>query len=166
MLCSISRQKQLAFKWYKQVCTVMSDLGFVCTESDHMLFYYDGEDDLTTSCTAFSTTRVKCLIGWHIDDGMGVSNSRPFLKRVKKRITETFDIKDLGPVSKYLGVQFKQDRKTRQLWMHQGEYTTFLPQEYGLPDCNPICLPADPKAPFRDPTCLLPRSHKPPFVLP
>ena len=91
---------------------MMLDLGFVCTESDHVLFYYNGEDDLTTSLTALSTTRVKCLIGWHVDDGMGVSNSRPFLKGVKKRIMEKFGIKDLGPVLKYLGVQFKRDRKT------------------------------------------------------
>ena len=160
MLRSIYRLKQSALEWYKQVCTVMSDLGFVRTESDHALFYYDGKDDLTTGVTnlmlSASPTKVKCLIGWHVDDGMGVFNSRSFLERVKRRIAEKFGIKDLGPVSKYLGVQFERDRKTRQLWMHQGEYISFLLQEYRLSDCNPVCLPADPKAPFGDPAASYP----------
>ena len=111
MLRSIYGLKQLVLEWYEQVCFVMSDLGFIHTESDHILFYYDGEDDITmgiTNPTAnTSSTRVRCLIGWHIDDGMGVSNSCPFLKKVKWRIVERFGIKDLGPVTKYLGVQFE-----------------------------------------------------------
>jgi hypothetical protein len=34
--------------------------------------------------------------------------------------------------------------------MHQSEYISFLLQEYGLTDCNPARLPADPKAPLGD----------------
>ena len=34
--------------------------------------------------------------------------------------------------------------------MHQSEYITFLLQEYGLSDCKPVRLPADPKAPLGD----------------
>ena len=160
MLCSIHGLKQSALEWYEQVCTVMSDLGFVCTESDHALFYYDSKDDLTTGVTNLTLsalpTKVKCLIGWHIEDGMGVSNSHSFLERVKRRIVEKFGIKDLGPVLKYLGVQFERDRKTHQLWMHQGKYISFLLQEYGLSNCNPVCLPANPKAPFGDPAASYP----------
>ena len=101
---------------------MMSDLGFVHAESDHALFYYNGEDDIvagiTSSIINALPTKVKCLIGWHVDDSMGVSNSRSFLKKVKWKIVQKFGIKDLGLVMKYLGVKFEQDRKTRQLWMH------------------------------------------------
>ena len=69
---------------------------------------------------------------------------------------ERFGIKDLGPVLKYLGVQFERDRKARHLWMHQGEYISFLLQEYGLTDCNPVCLPVDPKIPSGDPSITYP----------
>ena len=160
MLCSIYGLKQSALEWYEQVCSVMSDLGFVHAESDHALFYYHGEDDVVAGITSFVTrtspARVKCLIGWHVDNGMGVSNSCSFLEKVKRRIAEKFGIKDLGPVMKYLGVQFERDRKTRQLWMHQGEYISFLLQEYGLSNCNPVCLPADLKMPFGDPSASYP----------
>ena len=106
MLHSIYRLKQLALEWYKQVCSVMLDLGFVHTKSDHALFYYDSEDDIVAGITSCVTNalpmKVKCLIGWHVDDGMGISNSCSFLEKVKQRIVEKFDIKDLGPVTKYL----------------------------------------------------------------
>ena len=40
--------------------------------------------------------------------------------------------------------------------MHQGKYISFLLQEYGLSSCNPVCLPADPKLPFGDPSASYP----------
>ena len=83
MLRSIYGLKQSALEWYEQVCAVMADLGFTCTEADHAIFYYEGTAD-----QAIWITRVRCLIGWHVDDGMGVSNSRPFLEKVKMRIAE------------------------------------------------------------------------------
>ncbi|KIJ12247.1 hypothetical protein PAXINDRAFT_83170, partial [Paxillus involutus ATCC 200175] len=92
----------------------MSDLGFVCSEANHTVFYYDGDDDTTAGLN------VKCIIGWHVDDGMGTSNSAPFLQRVKERIATRFGIKDLvGPITKYLGIQFERNRSSRELWMHQ-----------------------------------------------
>ena len=130
MLHGIYGLKQSVLEWYEQVCSVMSDLGFIHANLDHALFYYDSEDDIiagiTSSVTNTLPTKVKCLIGWHVDDSMGISNSHSFLKKVKWRIVEKFGIKDLDPVTKYLGVQFEWDRKTRQLWMHQGEYISFL----------------------------------------
>lgn len=38
---------------------------------------------------------------------------------------------------------------SRQLWIHQGEYISYLLDEYNLLDCNPIQLPLDSKHPFR-----------------
>ena len=111
MLCSIYGLKQSVLEWYEQVCSVMSDLGFIHAKLDHALFYYDSKDDIvagiTSSVINTLPTKVKCLIGWHVDDSMDISNSHSFLKKVKWRIVEKFGIKDLGPVTKYLGVQFE-----------------------------------------------------------
>ena len=51
-------------------------------------------------------------------------------------------------ITKYLGIQFKRDRTTRELWIHQADYTCHLLDEYGLSDCHPILLPMDPNHPF------------------
>ena len=151
MLRTIYGLKQSAMEWYEQVCSIMSDLGFVRCDADHALFYYDGGDDVSTGITTIpqpndipTGTAIKCFIGWHVDDGMGISNSKSVLAFVKTKIAERFGIKDLGPVSKYLGVEYERDRTTRELWMHQKEYITFLLEEYGLTTCNPVLLPIDP----------------------
>jgi hypothetical protein len=154
MLRTIYGLTQSAMEWYEQVCSIMSDLGFVRCEADHALFYYDGEDDVSTGTKLISIPcpddvpagdHVKCFVGWHVDDGMGVSNSKSVLAFVKVKIAERFGIKDLGPVSRYLGVEYERNRATRELWMHQRDYIVFLLGEYGLTECNPVVLPIDPK---------------------
>lgn len=122
----------------------MADLGFIWANSDHALFYYE-----KTNVTA-NQVWIQCFLAWHVDDSMGVCNSRPFLENVKKRIAERFGIKDLGAVAKYLGIQFERDRILCKIWLHQSEYIAFFLQEYDLTNCNPILLPADPKAPLGD----------------
>jgi hypothetical protein len=114
MLRTIYGLKQSAMEWYEQVRAVMEELGFTRCVVDHAVFIYD---KLTPSAG-----RIFCIIGWHVDDGMGASNSKAFLQQVKACIAKRFGIKDLGPIQKFLGIQFERDRLTRQLWMHQGEY--------------------------------------------
>ena len=77
MLHSIYGLKQSTLKWYEQVRAVMADPGFLCCESNHALFYYDEVN------VAAGKVHTCCLIRWHIDYGMAISNSRPFLEWVK-----------------------------------------------------------------------------------
>ena len=163
MLRTIYGLKQSAMEWYEQVCSIMSDLGFVRCDADHALFYYDGGDDVSTGITTIpqpndipTGTAIKCFIGWHVDDGMGISNSKSVLAFVKTKIAERFGIKDLGPVLKYLGVEYERDRTTWELWMHQKEYITFLLEEYGLTTCNPVLLPIDPNHLLGPPDAVFP----------
>lgn len=71
---------------------------------------------------------------------------------MKAKVNSKFGIKDLGPVDKFLGIQFERDRTSHRLWMHQAEYITYLLEEYGLLDCNPVVLPLDANHPFGRPT--------------
>ena len=165
MLQTIYGLKQSTMEWYKQVCSIMSDLGFICCKADHALFYYDGSNDISASITPIpipqpddipSSDHVKCLVGWHVNNGMGVSNSKTILAFIKIKIAKWFGIKDLGPVSKYLGVEYERNWATQELWMHQKEYITFLLSEYGLTDCNPVLLPINPKVLLGPPDTVFP----------
>jgi hypothetical protein len=140
MLRTIYGLKQSAMEWYEQVHAVMIELGFTHCTVDHAVFIYDK--------TTPSAGQILCIVGWHVDDGMGTSNSKPFLQHVKRRIADRFGIKDLGPIERFLGIQFERNRSTRQLWMHQCDYISYLLDEYDLLDCNPIQLPLDAKHPF------------------
>jgi hypothetical protein len=103
-------------------------------------------------CVYDRDARIICIISFHVDDDLSTSNSCPFLSWVKGHIDKHFGIKDLGPVRKFLGIQFERDREAHQLWMHQGEYISYLLDEYSLLDCNPVLLPLDANHPFGHPS--------------
>ncbi|KIN94251.1 hypothetical protein M404DRAFT_54401, partial [Pisolithus tinctorius Marx 270] len=67
----------------------------------------------------FRQLEVVCMAAWHVDDGLGGSNNKRFLAEVKHRLHLRFGISDMGPITKYLGIQFERDRHTRELWLHQ-----------------------------------------------
>ncbi|KAG1832813.1 hypothetical protein EV424DRAFT_1368098 [Suillus variegatus] len=58
---------------------------------------------------------------------VAIRSTKPFLAYIKGRIAHRFGIKDLGPIMKFLGIQFECSRSTRQLWMH-GLVFTQLPR--------------------------------------
>ncbi|KIM51079.1 hypothetical protein SCLCIDRAFT_33751 [Scleroderma citrinum Foug A] len=55
---------------------------------------------------------------------------------------------DMGMIAKFLGIQFKRNRETRELWIHQTKYIHHLLEEYGLSDFHPVHLPVDLNHPF------------------
>lgn len=144
LLSSLYGLKQAAYDWYELLREVLTSLGFLRCEADYAIFIFDhinGEGE-----------RVVCIIAWHVDDGLAGSNNRRFLDQTKALIAQRFGISDLGPVSKYLGVQFIRDHRTRELWMHQEDYIVFLLDAHGMTSCNPVALPMDPNSPFGRPT--------------
>lgn len=144
MLHTIYRLKQSAMEWYEEVCAMMAELGFTQCAVDYAVFIYDHVHD--------GNFRVICIIGFHVDDGLGTSNTPPFLRWVKSHFNERFSIKDLGPVQKFLSIQFERNRQGRCLWMHQAEYISHLLDEYGMLNCNPVLLPLDANHPFGRPS--------------
>jgi hypothetical protein len=148
MLRTIYGLKQSAMEWYEEVKAIMEELGFTRCGVDYAVFIFDHVDNYGT--------RTFCIIGWHVDDSLGTSNSPRFLAHVKGKINARFGIKDLGPVDRFLGIQFERDRSSRRLWMHQSEYITYLLEEYGLLQCNPVLLPLDANFPFGRPSDIHP----------
>ena len=127
--------KQAAYEFYKILRGELEEQGFIRCEVDHAVFF-------------FHRNGVCCLLAWHVDDGMAGSNNASFLDETKRRLHVRFSITDMGAITKYLGIQFERDRTTRELWIHQADYTCHLLDEYGLSNCHPILLPMDPNHPF------------------
>ncbi|PPQ84479.1 hypothetical protein CVT25_007657 [Psilocybe cyanescens] len=139
LLKSLYGLKQASRVWYKLLCSVLEKLGFNRLEFDHAVFIFK---------RWWGGGNVHCLLGMHVDDGLGGSNSSEFLRFIKEEIGKAFGIKDLGPVKEFLGVQFERDLGTRELWIHQEPYIDALLDEYGLINCNPVSTPIDVAHPF------------------
>lgn len=148
LLSSLYGLKQAAFDWYELLREVLARLGFLRCEADYAVFVFNHVNG--------EGVRIICIIAWHVDDGLAGSNNRRFLDRTKAQIAERFGITDLGPVTKYLGVQFIRNRTSRELWMHQEEYIMYLLEEHGMTNCNPVSLPMDPSFPFGRTTDVFP----------
>ena len=105
--------KQVAHMFYHTLREELESLGFVHCAVDHAVFIY-------------RKGGMRCLTGWHVDDAMGGSNNESFLREVKHKLHMWFGITDMGAIAKFLGIQFEQNRETRELWIHQTEYIHHL----------------------------------------
>lgn len=93
-------------EWYEQVREIMRELGFTRCAVDHVVFLFD---------SVTSGTCIICIIGFHINNGMETFNSSAFLLWVKQKIHQYFGIKEMSPITKFIGIQFKQDHNTHKL---------------------------------------------------
>jgi len=148
LLSSLYGLKQAAYDWYELLRAVLITLGFIRCDADYAVFIFNHVNA--------KGVRIVCIIAWHVDDGLAGANNCVFLDQTKSKIVEHFGITDLGPVSKYLGIQFTRNCQMCELWMHQEEYIAYLLQEHGMSQCNPVTLPMDPNFPFGRPTDLHP----------
>ena len=61
------------------------------------------------------------------------------INRLKSHLHQTFNTKDLGPIQRYLGVQF--ERGPTSIRMHQTEYATSILHQFGMDQCAPSQTP-------------------------
>ncbi|KHJ39901.1 hypothetical protein D918_10060 [Trichuris suis] len=54
------------------------------------------------------------LVAIYVDDTFVLSNDIKWIKDVKTELAKTFKVRDQGPISYGLGIQFKQDDKKRE----------------------------------------------------
>ena len=139
LLKSLYGLKQASLMWYKLFRSTLEKFGFKHSEFDHGLFVFRGQ---------FSESETVCFLTVHVDDGLAATNSTLFLTHLKGEIAKAFGIKDLGPVTTFIGFQFERDRTTRELWIHQENYINNLLDEHSLHDCNSVTTPLDPNHPF------------------
>ena len=52
--------------------------------------------------------------------------------KVKKDLSQTFEMKDLGPLNHFLGVKVIQDPTTGGIWIGQKSYTEKILQHFDM----------------------------------
>ncbi|CAM6101727.1 unnamed protein product [Calypogeia fissa] len=70
---------------------------------------------------------------------MITGNSPARISSVKQELRTKYEMKDLGRIQKYLGVQFKFFEEG--ILLHQEDYFNKLLQEHGMTDCKPSFTP-------------------------
>ena len=78
----------------------------------------------------------------HVDDIILTGDDSLELERLKKALTREFEIKDLGPLRYFLGMEFARSKKG--IFISQRKYILDLLNETGLLECKAIETPIGP----------------------
>ena len=127
LMKSIYGLKQAARMWYKKFKNSLDELEYERTASDHAVFIRRASG---FACVAF-----------HVDDTLTFTRNAAMKKRVKEEIAQHFEIKDLGEVKLFCGLEITRDRVARTITVAQERYYDIILERFGLENARPISTP-------------------------
>lgn len=121
--------KQAPRQWYKKFDLFMTQHNFTKTSADHCVFvknYENGES---------------IILLLYVDDMLIVGKDKAKIAALKKALSKSFAMKDLGAVKKILGMKIIRDRLKRMLWMSQEEYLKKVLERFNMHNAKPVHVP-------------------------
>lgn len=118
--------KQAPLCWNVKINQVLLDFGFVRSMSEFGVYSLVIEGSVT-------------LVALYVDDLLILSNTPTSIDSVKDVLASNFRMKDLGLVSRFLGMQVTQ--RPGIVSMHLGQYLTGFLGEFNMSDCNSVQTP-------------------------
>ena len=126
---SIYGLKQASQAWFESFTTQLLNLGFQPSTVDTSLFIYrDGP--------------VIAFLLLYVDDIVLTSNTPSFLTQFIANLSTVFELKDMGTLSYFLGLQIQ--RSTKGLTVTQTKYAIDLLTKHNMVHCSPCKTPCVP----------------------
>ena len=123
--------KQAPRAWYDTLRAGLEEISLLASDADSALFVLRGK-----------TPAENVLIFVHVDDCLISGRSGP-VAAVKKRLSDRFDVKDLGPAHFMLGMEIERDWKAGTIKLSQRKYSREVLERFGMLECKPLGGPAD-----------------------
>ncbi|CAI7809754.1 unnamed protein product [Closterium sp. NIES-53] len=103
--------------------------AFLQSKLDRVLYMYQPDyfDDGTGRA---GDNGVTCWVLVYVDDLLVASSSPAMLKELKELLEAAFELREILPVVKYLGLEIVRDRPARKLWLHQQGYADKLRRRF------------------------------------
>jgi len=117
-------------EWYECLDKYLQELGFRKSASDFCLYILDDKDE------------VSYLIIF-VDDLLICGKSKEKLKNIKDKLSDKFEMKDLGEVRTYLSINIKHDRNKNEITLDQREYIESLSRKYDIIDSKGHHIPME-----------------------
>ena len=77
----------------------------------------------------------------YVDDMLIVGKDAMKISQLKKELSNSFDMKDLGPAQQILGMQIIRDRKNKRLWLYQEKYVERVLKRFNMDTAKPVSIP-------------------------
>ena len=129
LLKSIYGLKQAPRAWFESFTSQLLHLGFIASIADSSLFVYKNK------------TVIAYLL-LYVDDKVLTSNTPAYLDHLIKQLSTVFDLKDLGPLHYFLGLQVT--RSSSGLYLNQAKYDHDLLKKHNMLTSKPAKSPSCP----------------------
>lgn len=118
--------KQVPRAWFDKLSSYLIEFGFKCCTRDPSLFIYsDGKNMM--------------LLLLYVDDMTLTGNNKSFVAEFVGLLGTRFRVKDMGPLSYFLGIQ--ATTTSSGLFLNQEKYAMDLLQSAAMLDCSPMPTP-------------------------
>ena len=121
--------KQSPRCWNSTLDAHLKNIGYVQSTNDPCI-YTSSEGELF-------------IIGVYVDDFVVTGESSERMEEVKAALAQKFNVKDLGELHYFFGVQVIQDHKKGTVWIGQSTFTESVLQKYGMNEAKPIKTPVN-----------------------
>ncbi|CAI7731903.1 unnamed protein product [Closterium sp. NIES-53] len=118
LLKSLYSLKQSPLLWYLALNDVLVGAGWKKRQVDEALYFKVGDNG------------VACWVLVYVDDLLAASSSTEMLKELKGLLESTFELHEISPVQKYLGLEIVRDKSVGKLWLHQQGYANKLRRRF------------------------------------
>jgi ATP-binding cassette subfamily B (MDR/TAP) protein 1 len=111
LMKSLYGLKQAPRQWYMKFKSVMGEQVYKRCSSDHCVFIkrFSGDDYI--------------ILLLYVDDILIVGKNVSRIARIKKELSKSFFMKDLGPAKCILGMRIERDRKSNKLYLSSSRWT-------------------------------------------
>lgn len=120
--------KQFGRAWYRKFPDVMITLKFKNVTSDTCLFVSEKYD---------------VFILLYVDDILIICHDLSKITELKLKLSNVFQMKDLGEVENFLGLHIHRDYNTNEIEVSMQSYVEKILKNYNMESCNPCKTPID-----------------------
>ena len=120
--------KQGSRAWYDRIAKYLVSIGFSRAHADHSLYVRESDTGIV-------------VITIYVDDLIIVGDNAMEIDHVKGLLKQEFEMKDLGELRYFLGIEVI--RTPEGIWLSQRQYALDMLSKYGMADCKPISMPLD-----------------------
>lgn len=123
--------KQAPKQWYEKMHKFLDeDLGFKSSQNDPCLYTkHEG-----------SNIVIMCL---YVDDLLIAGSDKSEVAKIKRELSDRFEMKDLGAATIIVGIEIKRDRERKSLTISQHEYTQKVLARFGMENSKTVATPME-----------------------
>ena len=119
--------KRSARWWFDTITPILKEHGFEAIDTD---------------CCVFRHPAKGALIILYVDDMLIAAPTTAIIEETRTILANEFELKELGPVQSFLGLQVTRDRENRTIYLSQEAYVDKILAKFDKQSINPVSTPS------------------------